>query len=401
MTSIQLNSGEQLVAAGPTGCLPADEYLWQHYRLRRNVLSGKVEYRAIEEDDSQFRPLSEQEQNSLILKSRRDGYVDKYDISSDLKLLVNSADIPEYDPAKDWLENLKWDGKERLVDFWRRIPGITGEQIYFLTIWWRSMVAQCLGLNKEHGNECVPTLIGKQGVGKSTFFIRMLPVHLREYFLDNFKLTNIFDKEMALTNNILVNLDEFDMYTPGQHAQVKQALSKVRVNGRRIFGKVQDDRKRYASFVATTNNPQPLSDPTGSRRFICVAIPKGEYIDNDTELDYDQIYAQLVYEVVEKNERFWFTNEETDRIMKLNAPFQQVKGIEQMIESCVAHLDEGSEKVYITTDDIIRKVKEIYPKADASKLSKVKVGRVMKELGFTKKHFTNCEKYEATLISVA
>ena len=118
---IMFNSGEQFSAAGPAGCLPADEYLWQNYRLRRNVLSGKVEYRFINEDDSKYRPLSEQALNSIILKSRRDGYFDKEDISTDLKLLVNSEDFPEFDPAKDWLESLKWDGKERLVDFWKRL----------------------------------------------------------------------------------------------------------------------------------------------------------------------------------------------------------------------------------------------------------------------------------------
>ena len=123
---IMSNSGEQFAAAGPAGCLPADEYLWQTYRLRRNVLSGKVEYREIKEDDSQFRPLSEQALNSIILQSRRDGYTDKSDISADLKLLVNSEDIPEYDPAREWLDGLKWDGKERVVDFWKRIPGVTG-----------------------------------------------------------------------------------------------------------------------------------------------------------------------------------------------------------------------------------------------------------------------------------
>ena len=41
----------------------------------------------------------------------------------------------------------------------------------------------------------------------------------------------------------------------------------VKVNGRPIFGKSQDDRPRYASFLATTNDEHPLCDPTGSRLF--------------------------------------------------------------------------------------------------------------------------------------
>ena len=86
----------------------------------------------------------------------------------------------------------------------------------------------------------------------------------------------------------------------------------------------------------------------------------------------------MVWEVVEKKERFWFTNEETIRIMTLNAPFQKIQGIEQMIASCVAPISEGSAEEYLSTADIIEKVKSIFPYADHSKLSAVKVGRVMK-----------------------
>ena len=81
---------------------------------------------------------------------------------------------------------------------------------------------------------------------------------------------------MALTNNLLVNLDELEAIRPSQHAALKQTLSKAKVNGRPIYGASQEDRPRFASFVATTNNPHPLTDATGSRRYICLSIPKGQ-----------------------------------------------------------------------------------------------------------------------------
>ena len=118
---------------------------------------------------------------------------------------------------------------------------------------------------------------------KSTFVARLLPPELRVYYLDHLNLSNKFDKEMALTNNLIVNLDELDAIRPSQHAALKQTLSKSKVNGRPIYGASQDDRPRYASFVATTNNPHPLSDATGSRRYICLTIPEGLYIDNSGE----------------------------------------------------------------------------------------------------------------------
>ena len=130
----------------------------------------------------------------------------------------------------------------------------------FLAVWMRSAVAHWLQMDLMHGNECVPTLIGAQGCGKTTFVQRLLPPQLREYFLDHLNLSNKFDKEMALTNNLLVNLDELEAIRPSQHAALKQTLSKSKVNGRPIYGASQEDRPRFASFVATTNNPHPLSD---------------------------------------------------------------------------------------------------------------------------------------------
>lgn len=377
--------------------LDADEFLEQNYRFRRNVLSDKVEHRLIEESDEKFQTLTSKALNSIVLRSRREGFTGKNDISKDLKLLVDSDDIPLYDPIADWLKSLKWDGVDRVVAFWERIPGMTAELIYLINIWQRSMVAHWLGLDTEHGNECVPTLIGPQGCGKSHFCIRILPPHLRQYYLDNFHLANKFDKDMALTNSLLICLDEMDQYKSGQQAELKQALSKARVNGRKIFGRVQEDRQRYASFIATTNNPRPLMDVTGSRRYICVNIPAGKYINNDDAIDYEQLYAQIYHEVVEKQERYWFTNDETLRIQEMNAPYQQVSSLEQMVDFCVGPLADNQEEQLLSTDEIINEVKAHFPMLDLKKLTKAKVGNIMKGLGYEKRHRRNGEFYIATI----
>ena len=63
----------------------------------------------------------------------------------------------------------------------------------------------------------------------------------------------------------------------------------------RIFGRAQEDRTRFASFVATTNNRHPLKDATGSRRYICILIPDGQLIDNTGEMKerYGRDYFHL------------------------------------------------------------------------------------------------------------
>lgn len=361
--------------------LLAVEYHLEHnYQFRRNVLSGLVEYRKTGEPDENFSRLTSEALNTIFIKAKRE-IPDDTSLKTDIKAYVESDIPPVYNPVVTWLESLaKWDGKDRVAEFLNRIPGLSDEKIDFLRIYLRSNVAHWLNMEQEHGNETVPLLIGNQGCGKSTFCVRFLPKHLRQYYLDHFNLANKFDKEMALSSCLLICLDEIDMYNARQMAQIKQALSKVKVNGRKIYGKTIDERMRFASFIATTNNRHPLVDKTGSRRFLTIEIPNGEVINNNEEIEYEQLYAQLLYEVRDEKLRYWYTNEETQRIQELNAPYEQTLDLEQMID-CMFRKPQGNEKHGAFTSLDIRKIlKQQYPDVADSQINSIKIGKAMKEM---------------------
>ena len=361
--------------------LLAVEYHLEHnYQFRRNVLSGLVEYKKTGEPDENFSRLTSEALNTIFIKAKRE-IPDDTSLKTDIKAYVESDIPPVYNPVVAWLDSLaKWDGKDRVAEFLNRIPGLSDEKIAFLRIYLRSNVAHWLNMEQEHGNETVPLLIGNQGCGKSTFCVRFLPKHLRQYYLDHFNLANKFDKEMALSSCLLICLDEIDMYNARQMAQIKQALSKVKVNGRKIYGKTIDERMRFASFIATTNNRHPLVDKTGSRRFLTIEIPNGEVINNNDEIEYEQLYAQLLHEVRDEKLRYWYTNEETQRIQELNAPYEQTLDLEQMID-CMFRKPQGNEKHGAFTSLDIRKIlKQQYPDVADSQLNSIKIGKAMKEM---------------------
>ena len=242
------------VSASQQRMLEAEQFLNEHYEFRRNELRGVVEYvKKPVEGAPDWHVLTEEDLNSIIIHAMREDVCEKGNPQTDIKLLVQSNEVPRFNPIQDYLNHLPtWDGQNHVAQLFSRIPGITTEQHAFLAIWLRSVVAHWLQMDLLHGNETVPTLIGAQGCGKSTFVARLLPPQLRMYYLDHLNLSNKHDKEMALTNNLLVNLDELEAISPSQHASLKQTLSKSKVNGRPIYGTAQKDRLRYASFVATT-----------------------------------------------------------------------------------------------------------------------------------------------------
>ena len=392
---------EGAVNAALETTLAVELFLNENYCFRRNVLNGKVEF-AEKSDTENWRPLTQEALNSIIRRAKKEQICEKGSPKTEIMEFVYSEDVPVYNPIGDYLTQLpRWDGKNHIGQLFGRLPGITTEQQGFLATWLLSAVAHWLQMDTLHGNECVPTLIGAQGCGKTTFFHRLLPTELRQYYLDHLNLSNKFDKEMALTNNLLVNLDELDAIRPSQHAALKQTLSKSKVNGRPIYGCSQEDRPRFASFVATTNNPHPLTDATGSRRYICLLIPDGQYIDNSGEIDYGQLYAQVLHELTVAKTPYWFSNDEVARIQQLNQNYLLKKDISEMVEICFRKPKEGEVGKLMNSKMLLEHIQHAYPSIDISHGNKVRVGQAMKTLGYESTDHSNIPFYKVIPLKAA
>ena len=402
--STKNGSSEMMIESGSDFSL-VESFLDEYYLFRRNILSGKTEYLIIkkddeseqEEKDGDWKVLTSNAFNSIVRHAKRLGIGENKSPRQDIDEFINSEEVPVYNPIKEYLENLpKWEGQNQVAELFGRIPGLTSEQLNWCSIWFRSAVAHWLQMDMLHGNEAVPILIGQQGCGKSTFAVRLLPEKLRQYFLDHINFGNKFDSEMALTHNLFVNIDELANMGASQQGKLKQTLSKVRVNGRPIFGKSQDDRLRFASFLATTNDEHPLCDPTGSRRYICLHIPAGEYIDNSSVINYDQLYAQVMYELCHQQTPYWFTNDEVARIQQKNLPFFKTDDLESMIRNCfrVPEGEEEDEGKWMNCSEIFQVLHEHYPMLMSNLSTKIRIGQSLKLMGCKMKHTKKGQAYQ-------
>ena len=397
------------VSASQQGMLVVESFLQENYQLRFNVLNGKVEYVVKSAEDEVFadsdplwHSLTDRDLNSIVIEAKRQDICEGGNPKSDIELVLHSNKVRMYDPIRDFLEQLPpWDGQNHVARLFGRLPGMTSEQLNFLTVWLRSAVAHWLQMDTLHGNECVPVLIGAQGCGKTTFLRRLLPQHLRQYYLDHLNLSNKFDKEMALTNNLLVNLDELEAIRPSQHAALKQTLSKNKVNGRPIFGRSQEDRPRYASFVATTNNPHPLTDATGSRRYLCLTIPNGRFIDNSGDIDYEQLYAQVMHELRVLESSYWFNNTEVARIQQINNEYRDKKDMTEIVEACFRKPQDNEPSQSMNSTDIIKLIQREYPSVKMDHPTKIHLGLALKELGYQHTSRSNVMFYKVIPRKVA
>lgn len=361
-----------------------EAFLNENYQFRRNLLSGKTEWRSATSD---WLPMTNEVFNSIVREAKKNGIGGKLSPKQNIDEYINSDAIPNVDPIRDYLKQLpQWDGKNHMAELFSRIPGITSEQLSWCSTWLRSCVAHWLHLDIQHGNEALPVLIGPQGCGKSTFAVRLLPENLRTYYLDHINFGNKFDCDMALTNNLLVNIDEFANISVAQQGRLKQTLSKVKVNGRPIFGCTQEDRPRYASFLATTNNPHPLTDPTGSRRYLCLNIAKNQLIDNTSPIDHEQLYAQVMHEILVEKIPYWFSNDEVARIQAANLPFLASNDLENILLQCFRLPEKGEEGEWYSCREVNETLLKTYPTLLRSNASNVRIGQTLKFLGCQQKH---------------
>ncbi len=344
--------------------MKVDMFLNSNYELRKNVMRGVAEYRERDGLGFRFQDLTEEARNSITMRALSQG-VRCWD--KDINRYVNSYDIERYEPMTDFLDHLpRWDGKDRVEELARRIRTNYEDWPRLFHIWMRSMVAMWRGKGQLTGNALVPVLIGRQGCGKTSFCRILLPREQRLYYNDRINFKNESDLNLGLAGFALINLDEFDKITQRQQIVLKYLVSTSDLKYRPPYGKAYSSHRRYASFIGTTNEQMPLTDPSGSRRFICVNVE--EDIDFLTPIDYDQLYAQLEHEVSVQRQRYHLTRDEEHALMMHNLKYQRLSQLgEQLL--MLFEKPEGTSQTnptggkWMTLKEISARLKEAHKSA--------------------------------------
>ena len=376
-------------AANPLGHVPApaltamqvDNFFSKRYRLRRNVLTGVTEYKPLGAYDTSFRRVTQEVVNTMAFMAQREGI---RVWARDIKERVNSTLVGDYNPISDYLAALpRWDGCDRLTAFAARVPTSTPQWTDMFAVWMRSMVAHWMGLDRLHGNSLVPLLIGEQGCGKSSFTKIILPEPLRPYYNDRIDFRNDNTLMQGLSAFALINIDEFDRYSDRRQPLMKYIISKGEVTTMKAYRSTFSTERRYASFIATTNCRHPLTDPTGSRRFVCAEVTGR--IDFTSPVDYDQLYAQLVYEIRNGAPRY-LDEAATQRLMSANRPYVRLTDLDDILQTMFRRPSSPTSAQELTATEIAAAVRREYPKLPSSYLSSVEVGRRLKAAGFQGRH---------------
>ncbi len=304
------------------------DYLLTQYDFRYNLLTEETEFRSNGSSHPVFAPIGQREMNTLCMDARATG-IKCWD--RDLSRYLLSTRIASYHPLRLYMEELpEWDGCDRLADLAQRVSTLPIWIKSFHT-WMLAVVAQWTGQEQIHANCVAPILVSsEQGHLKSTFCKGLLPPCLHRYYTEKFSLTSQGDAERKLAEMALINLDEFDRYSSTQMPQLKNLMQLATLNLRKPHQKSYRLLPRIASFIGTSNRIDLLTDPSGSRRYICIEVKQAINLEN---IDHTQIYAQLKTELM-AGQRYWFNKEEEQEIQQHNLSFYRQTLVEEVLRDC-------------------------------------------------------------------
>lgn len=331
------------------------DYLKSHYAFRYNEVLHHVEYRSRNQWYMGWRAVDEKVFNSMALELNRAG-IKAWE--RDLNRFLSSAEITPFNPVRNYLLSLqgKWDGEDHIGALARRVQTDTPHWPRWFRTWLLAMVSQWMGSNRQYGNSLVPLLISHQGYGKSTFCKRILPPQFEWGYNDSLQLEEKRQVMLAMNESLLINLDEFNKVSAKtQEGFLKNVIQLSSMRIKRPYARVTETLPRRASFIATSNLTDILADPSGSRRFIGIEI-KGP-IDNRTPINYDQLYAQAVYLLSEK-EHDYLNEEETEVLMRHNRQFQLVSPALQYFHECFEVPTPEEEGEYLSAAAIYHVVRK-------------------------------------------
>ena len=350
-----------------------DNYL-QFNRLRHDVVSDKLQIRLSGEEamrllgerQEYWREMTKNDINSIVCHCAQE--CDVNITSREVMTALQSDLIPDVHPLReyilslpsftpdqpDWIDwvaqqvHVRDSASSGVEEF--RSSGVTSEQARSATEpsepltsgssadrlwracfkkWFVAMVASWM--RDDIVNHQVLVLIGKQGIYKTTWLEHLIPPHLRAYAC---KLANSNDlnkdERLRIAEFGLISLDEIDSMNNRELNQLKSIITATDVNERAAYAYTKERRVRLASFCASGNRRDFLTDITGNRRWLPFEV---ESIQSPftTLLPYERMYAQAWALAQDPFFNYWFDLDEIEVLEQHNQHFRDESNEEQLL----------------------------------------------------------------------
>ena len=371
------------------------DYIYDNYvqfsRLRHDVISNRVQIKdervneLTNERASFWRDITTSDINDIVCDCSAESGLQI--TAREVLAVLQSHRVADVHPLREYVQNCKpWEPGSHDWIGWlsEQVTVEGGEEAQKLwrvcfTKWFVAMVASWL--KDEAVNQQVLVLIGRQGIYKTTWLERLLPPELRAYGCKMANSTQLNkDERLRIAEYGLIALDEIDSMGIKELNVMKSVITASDISERAAYGYTKERRIRLASFCASGNKQEFLTDLTGNRRWLPFQV---ENIQNPfyITLPYEQIYAEARY-LVETGFQYWFDLEDIEKLEVHNEDFRAQENEEQLL-AVYFDIPSAGYGTFMTTAEISDKL--VIKGSIKKPMPLNRLGMVLQAAGYTSK----------------
>ena len=364
-----------------------ESYLSTHYDFRFNTVLGRTEF------SPQYANVYSKVSRYDINTFRRELDSEKGIITSadNLYSIIESSFSPRINPIQEYFKTLPTvDASEVLYKIEINQCAIANlascvtvrnseKWLPYLTKWLVAVVANAMD-NRECRNHTCLVLTGEQGKFKTTFLDLLCPPALKGYSYTGKIYPQEKDTLTYIGQNLIVNIDDqLKALNKRDENELKNLITCPMVKYRMPYDKYVEEYPHLASFVASVNGNDFLTDPTGSRRFLPFEVLAID-IERAKGISMDAVYTEAKA-LLNAGFRYWFNDEEITELYKESEDFQvQTAEMELLLRCFEKPTEDNPHCAYMTTTEILAYL-GIYTHQP---LTLKRMGEALKRAGFEK-----------------
>ena len=340
-----------------------ETYLSTLYEFRYNTVLGRTEYRS--KNDANFTKVGRYEINTLRREINNDiGIITS---SDNLYSIIESSFSPRINPIQEYFKALPLvdigcdEGNSNISSLsLKAIPELSScvvvrnheKWLPYLTKWLVAVVANAMD-DRECRNHTCLVLTGEQGKFKTTFLDLLCPSALHSYSYTGKIYPQEKDTLTYIGQNLIVNIDDqLKTLNKRDENELKNLITCPMVKYRMPYEKYVEEHPHLASFMASVNGNDFLTDPTGSRRFLPFEVLSID-IEKAKRISIDNVYAEAKA-LLSMGFRYWFDEDEIVELYRESEDFQvQTAEMELLLRCFEKPTEDNPQCSYMTTTEVI------------------------------------------------
>ena len=333
-----------------------EAYLSSRYEFRYNTVLGRTEYRRMNSSD--FTKVGRYEINTL--RRELDNDVGIITSSDNLYSIIESSFSPRINPIQEYFKNLpSVDISSNSPFSLKAIPDLAScvvvrnsdKWLPYLTKWLVAVVANAMD-DRECRNHTCLVLTGEQGKFKTTFLDLLCPPALHGYSYTGKIYPQEKDTLTYIGQNLIINIDDqLKALNKRDENELKNLITCPMVKYRMPYDKYVEEHPHLASFVASVNGNDFLTDPTGSRRFLPFEVLSID-IERAKTISMDNVYAEAKA-LLKSGFRYWFDDDEIAELYRESEDFQVQTAEMEVLLRCFEKPTEDESYSLMTTTEIL------------------------------------------------